>query len=191
MSLLLAACGELRPLVSGHPADPAPVKDSGNIKAEGKSQPVQFVNLICLGGEVAEVLVKEGDTVKAGDVIARIKSDLQQAAVAALRPVSPPPKPAKRSTSNSCRSKSPPAKRKFKPRARRLLALLAQRNDPARPSRCGSGADSSAGGTTGRRRRLQESDRRGQLGPTEEQARLAVVTAKKRNSKPRRLRLNQ
>ena len=83
LSLLLAACGGTPTVGAATPTIPAPVKDSGNIKAEGKLQPVQFVNLsFASGGEVAEVLVKEGNTVKAGDVIARVKSDLQQAAVA-------------------------------------------------------------------------------------------------------------
>jgi len=35
-----------------------------------------------IGGEVSEVLVKEGDAVKAGDVIARLRADSPQAAVA-------------------------------------------------------------------------------------------------------------
>src|SRR3990170_2741301 len=82
MALLLAACSGTPTIATATPAI-APVKDSAAIKAEGKLQPLLSVNLsFATGGEVAEVLVKEGDAVKAGDVLARVKSDAQQAAVA-------------------------------------------------------------------------------------------------------------
>jgi HlyD family secretion protein len=78
--LLLAACGGA-PTPTVAPTI-APVKDSSSTKAEGKLQPVQSVDLsFAISGEVAEVPVKEGDAVKAGDVIARVKSDEQQAAI--------------------------------------------------------------------------------------------------------------
>ncbi len=81
-SLLLAACGGTPTAATATPAI-APVKDSAAIKAEGKLEPVQSANLsFATGGEVSEVLVKEGDAVKAGDVIARVKSDAQQTAIA-------------------------------------------------------------------------------------------------------------
>ncbi len=79
--VLLAACGGA-PAATPTPTI-APVKDTSATKAEGKLKPAQWADLsFATGGEVAEVLVKEGDTVKAGDVIARVKSDTQQAAVA-------------------------------------------------------------------------------------------------------------
>ena len=50
--------------------------------AEGNLEPLQTTNLNFTGrGPVAEVLVKEGGTVKAGDVIARLKSDAQRNAL--------------------------------------------------------------------------------------------------------------
>ena len=78
--MLLAACG-------GSPAAPEPtlpsVVDDAAISAEGKIAPVQFANLsFGAGGEVAEVLVKEGDAAEEGDVIARLKDDTLQATVA-------------------------------------------------------------------------------------------------------------
>lgn len=82
LSVLLAACGGT-PAAGAATPTIAPVKDSGAVKAEGKLEPVQSVNLsFTAGGEVADVPVKEGDSVKAGEVIARVGSEAQQAAVA-------------------------------------------------------------------------------------------------------------
>ncbi len=82
MALLTAACGGTSTPVTVTPAI-APVKDTAAVTAEGKLEPVQSVNLSFIsGGEVTEVLVKEGNAVQAGDVIARVQSDVQQAAVA-------------------------------------------------------------------------------------------------------------
>jgi len=82
IGLVLTGCSSNTPVVAATPTVVAPVKDNSAIKAEGKLEPVQSVKLsFAAGGEVAEVLVKEGDMVKAGDVIARVKSDAQQAAV--------------------------------------------------------------------------------------------------------------
>ncbi len=82
LAVLLAACGGT-PAAGAATPTIAPVKDSGAVKAEGKLEPVQSVNLsFTAGGEVADVPVKEGDSVKAGEVIARVKAEAQQAAVA-------------------------------------------------------------------------------------------------------------
>ena len=90
LATLIAACG-------GGPAPTAPapgatqlpgavlppVIDNVAIKAEGKLEPVQSANLsFATSGEVIEVLVKEGAAVKANDLIARLRADAQQAAVA-------------------------------------------------------------------------------------------------------------
>ena len=73
---------------SGSSAAPAaqatlpPVTDDVAVSAEGRLVPVESVALsFGIGGEVAEVLVKEGDSVKAGDRIARLNDDSLQAAV--------------------------------------------------------------------------------------------------------------
>ena len=60
-----------------------PVIDNAAIKSEGKLEPAQSANLsFAASGEVTEVLVKEGAAVKANDLIARLRADAQQAAVA-------------------------------------------------------------------------------------------------------------
>jgi multidrug efflux pump subunit AcrA (membrane-fusion protein) len=80
---LIAACGGAPNTVTPAPnATLPPVIDNSSIKADGKLQPIQFANLsFATGGEVAEVLIKEGAAVKANDVIARLKSDAQQSAI--------------------------------------------------------------------------------------------------------------
>ena len=84
IAALIAGCGGAPASSTPQPAGTiAPVVDTSAIKSDGKLQPQQFSTLsFATGGEVAEVLVKEGDTVKANDVIARLRSDSQQAAVA-------------------------------------------------------------------------------------------------------------
>jgi HlyD family secretion protein len=81
VSLLLVACGGS----STAAATPAPTPASVNstLNAEGNLEPRQSAELsFGISGEVAEVLVKEGDSIKAGDLIARLKSDTQRNAVA-------------------------------------------------------------------------------------------------------------
>jgi HlyD family secretion protein len=84
LSTTLAACGGAPAAATpAAAATLAPVKDTAGTSAEGKLEPVQFANLsFATGGEVAEVLVKEGDVVKAGDVIARLSADSYQAGIA-------------------------------------------------------------------------------------------------------------
>ncbi len=80
-ALLISACGGAT-TPSAEPTLP-PVTGEVAIGAEGRLVPLQSVNLsFGAGGEVAEVLVAEGDSVKAGDVIAWLRVDSLQAAVA-------------------------------------------------------------------------------------------------------------
>jgi HlyD family secretion protein len=68
---LLAACGSTQ--VEAPAVQPAPVKTEDKIIAEAKVVPTQRAALsFPIGGAIAEVLVKEGDAVAAGQVIARL-----------------------------------------------------------------------------------------------------------------------
>lgn len=81
--LALAACSGQTPAPAATPTGLPPVKSSAATSAEGKIEPLQRANLsFATGGEVAEVLVKEGDVLKAGDVIARLNVDALQSAIA-------------------------------------------------------------------------------------------------------------
>ncbi|HSD83315.1 MAG TPA: biotin/lipoyl-binding protein, partial [Anaerolineae bacterium] len=77
-SLALTACG------GATAAAAAPTKvNSSSLSAEGKLEPLQSVELsFGINGAITEVLVKEGATVNAGDVIARLDSTAQRNAVA-------------------------------------------------------------------------------------------------------------
>lgn len=62
---------------------PEPVKAAGQVAAEGRVVPVRSATLsFAVGGVVAEVFVKEGDQIQAGQLIARLSNGRQQAAVA-------------------------------------------------------------------------------------------------------------
>ena len=74
LSLLLAACSP----ATGAAPTPAPistVKADDVVVAEGRVEPVRYTQLaLNANGLVSEVLAKEGDTVKAGEVIARLEN---------------------------------------------------------------------------------------------------------------------
>lgn len=89
-SLLLAACAPAA--ATPTPAPIATVKASDIVVAEGRVEPVRFTQLsLNANGLVSEVLAKEGDTVKPGDVIARLENSqaktLQSAQADALQSV--------------------------------------------------------------------------------------------------------
>ena len=72
LSLFLAACGAA---ATPTPAAQAPVVDNLAVVADGRLLPTQSLDLsFAAGGQVAQVLVAEGDTVAAGALIAQLKS---------------------------------------------------------------------------------------------------------------------
>ncbi|HLF25771.1 MAG TPA: efflux RND transporter periplasmic adaptor subunit [Anaerolineae bacterium] len=88
-SLLLPACATQTAAGTGQQSPPAaaptrrPLNRRGTLQANGQLVPNLSANLsFGMGGEVAEVLGAEGNPVKAGDVIARLRGDALQAAVA-------------------------------------------------------------------------------------------------------------
>lgn len=75
IALLLSACSGAAPqaAATAQPTVLPPVSADGTIVSEGRVVPSRSVNLAFVtSGQVAEVLVKEGDTVKAGDIVARL-----------------------------------------------------------------------------------------------------------------------
>ncbi len=80
---LIASCGN-----AGAGAQPVatlpPVLDTADVTAEGRLEPVRHATISpATGGLVSEVLVKEGDPVHAGDLIARIQDSQAQSLEAA------------------------------------------------------------------------------------------------------------
>jgi len=73
LSLLLAACSPSAATPTPEPI--ATVKADDIVVAEGRVEPIRYTELaLNANGLVSDVLTKEGDTVKAGDVIARLQS---------------------------------------------------------------------------------------------------------------------
>ena len=76
-ALLLAACGQMPGAggADGTPTALPPVVSAGEIVVDGRIVPNESVDLsFNTSGEIAEVLVEEGDIVQAGDVIARLSN---------------------------------------------------------------------------------------------------------------------
>jgi multidrug resistance efflux pump len=86
VGILLAACGSIAP-PSANQAEPTEIPvviADTEVVAEGRLVPHQFINLAFkAGGQVAEVLVGEGEPVEAGEVIARLTNQEQLQAAAA------------------------------------------------------------------------------------------------------------
>jgi HlyD family secretion protein len=187
--MFLAACGGA-PTATVTPTI-APVKDSAALKAEGKLQPLQSVNLsFATGGEVAEVLVKEGDAVKASDVIARVKSDAQQAAIMRAEAGVAAARAAEAKYVEQLPQQIAAAEADIQSAQAQIAASSVKLNDPA--------AIAAAEAAVYQARVSQQAaedayktvlDRK-LYGPTEEQARLAVETAK-RTTEAAELRLKQ
>jgi HlyD family secretion protein len=191
LSMLLAACGGTPTVGAATPTIPAPVRDNANIKAEGKLQPVQFVNLsFASGGEVAEVLVKEGDTVKAGDVIARVKSDLQQSAVARAEAGVAAAKASEARYIEQLPQQIAAAEAEIQAAQAAIAGTAAQRNDPAAIAGAEAALLQAQMKQQGAEDAYKKVINKGLYGPTEEQARLAVDTAR-RETEAAQLRLKQ
>ncbi|MCJ7700858.1 MAG: efflux RND transporter periplasmic adaptor subunit, partial [Anaerolineales bacterium] len=71
-SLILAACGSAAAQNVNDPTA-VPIVDDFNVVAEGRLVPKESIQLsFVTAGQVAEILVQEGQAVKAGDVLARL-----------------------------------------------------------------------------------------------------------------------
>jgi HlyD family secretion protein len=178
MTVLLAACGGNPTAVAATPTL-APVKDSAAIKAEGKLEPVQSVNLsFANGGEVVEVPVKEGDAVKAGDVIARVKSDAQQAAVARAEAGVAAAKASEAKYLEQLPQQIAAAEAEIQSAQAQIAAASAKQNDPAAIAAAESAVYQAKVSQQAAEDAYQKVLDNKLYGPTEEQARLVVESAK-------------
>lgn len=189
-SLLLAACGGSSTVAAATPTI-APVKDNSAIKAEGKLQPAQSVNLsFVTGGEVVEVLVKEGDTVQAADVIARVKSDAQQAAVARAEAGVAAAKASEAKYLEQLPQQIAAAEAEIRSAEAQIAAAKAQQSDPAAIAAAEAAVYQAKMSQQAAEDAYQTVLDKKLYGPTEEQARLAMETAK-RTTQAAELRLRQ
>ncbi len=188
--LLMAACGGT-PTTPAAPPPIAPVKDSAAIKAEGKLQPPESVDLsFATGGEVAEVLVKEGDAVKAGDVIARVKSDAQQVAVARAEAGVAAAKADEAKYLEKLPQQIAAAEADIGSAQAEIAASSAKQNDPAAIAAADADVYQARVSQQAAEDAYKKVLDRKLYGRTEEQARLVVDTAK-RSTQAAELRLQQ
>ncbi len=181
ISALLSACSGGAPAAPATPPPTiAPVKDQGGVKAEAKLQPAQSVNLsFATGGEVAEVLVKEGATVKAGDVIARLKSDAQQAAVTKAEAGVAAAKANEAKYIEQLPVQIAAAEAEIQSAQAQIAASSAKQNDPAALAAADAAVYQAKVSQQAAEDAYQKVLDNKLFGPTEEQARLAVETAKR------------
>jgi multidrug resistance efflux pump len=189
-SLLLAACGGSPTVEAATPTIP-PVKDNAAIKAEGRLQPAQSVNLsFVTGGEVAEVLVKEGEAVKAGDVLARVKSDVQQAAVARAEAGVAAAKASEAKYLEQLPQQIAAAEAEIRSAEAQITAAKARQSDPAAIAAAEAAVYQARVSQQSAEDAYQTVLDKKLYGPTEEQARLVVETAR-RTTQAAELRLKQ
>jgi len=188
--LLLAACGG-NPTAAAATPTIAPVKDNSALKAEGKLQPAQSANLsFVTGGEVAEVLVKEGAAVKAGTVLARVKSDAQQAAVARAEAGVAAAKAGEAKYLEQLPLQIAAAEAEIQSAEAQIAAAKARQYDPAAIAAAEAAVYQAKVSQQAAEDAYQKVLDNKLYGPTEEQARLMVETAK-RTTQAAELRLKQ
>jgi HlyD family secretion protein len=178
LSMALAACGG-SPTVAAATPTIAPIKDNSALKAEGKLQPAQSANLsFVTGGEVAEVLVKEGNAVKAGDVIARVKSDAQQAAVARAEAGVAAAKASEAKYLEQLPLQIAAAEAETRSAEAQIAAARARQSDPAAIAAAEAAVYQAKVSQQAAEDAYKTVLDKKLYGPTEEQARLVVETAK-------------
>ena len=73
IALLVSACGSSATPTQEPASTKAPATDSSVIIAEGRVEPIQYAKVaFTTGGEISDVLVKEGDSVKKGQELIRL-----------------------------------------------------------------------------------------------------------------------
>ncbi len=189
---LITACGGAPANSTPTPnATVLPVQNNLSIKADGKLQPMQFANLsFATSGEVLEVLVKEGDTVKANDIIARLRSDSQQAAVARAEAGVAVARASLAKYQEQLPQLIAAAEADVRSAQAQVASALAKNNDQAA---LGSAQAALALATANQQQAQKTYDdilQANKLGPTEEQARLMLESAK-RSTEAAQLRLDQ
>ena len=178
LCVLLTACSGNPTAVAATPTL-APVKDSAAIKAEGKLEPVQSVNLsFASGGEVIDVPVKEGDTVKAGDVIARVKSDAQQAAVTRAEAGVAAAKANESKYLEQLSQQIAAAEAQIRSAQAQIAVAAAKRNDPAALAAAEAAVYQAKVSQQAAEDAYKKVLDNKLFGPTEERARLVVESAK-------------
>jgi multidrug resistance efflux pump len=193
LAILIAACGSGPVTVTPTPVSTVlpPVKASSASGTEGTLEPWQSANLsFAMGGEVAEVLVKEGDTVKANDVIARLRADALQAAVARAEAGVAVARASLAKYQAQLPQHIAAAQAGVGSAQAQIAAASAERSDPAAIAAAQAALAQAVVIQNQAQDAYDHIIETGQLGPTEESARLVLENAK-RETQAARLRLDQ
>ena len=190
LTLVLAACSS-QPTVTPVPTGLPPVKDSAAISSEGRVEPLQLANLsFATGGEVAEVLVKEGDVLQAGDVIARLNTDALQSAVARAEAGVAAAIASEAKYKEGLPQQLAAAESDVQAAQAQIAAAQAKRNNSAEIASAEAALKQAQLDQKAAEDAYKNILDKNQLGPTEEAARLAVESAK-RATEAAQIRLNQ
>ncbi len=192
ITTLIASCGGTSPTpVPTSIATLKPVVGSVSIKADGKLQPIQSANLsFATSGEVLEVLVKEGDAVKANAVIARLRSDSQQAAVARAEAGVAVAEAALAKYQEQLPQLIASAEAAVRSAQAQVASASAKNNDRAALASAEAALALATANQRQAQRAYDDIIKSNQLGATEEQARLILEIAK-RSTEAAQLRLDQ
>lgn len=192
-SLVLAACGG-QSAAAATPVAPTAEQAAVNtrsIGAEGTLEPVQSVELsFGIGGEVAEVLVKGGEAVKAGDVIARLDSAAQRNAVAQAEAALAVAQANLAKYQNDLPQQIAAAEAEIKAATAQIAASAAQRDRSVELTQAEAALAQAVYAQQQAQTAYDRILEREQLGTTEETARLALNTAKM-NTEAAQQRVNQ
>jgi len=190
VALILAACGSQTtptPVATSLP----PVKDNSTLSAEGKVEPLQLANLsFAIGGEVTEVLIKEGDVLKAGDVIARLNTASLQTAIARAEAGVAAAKASEAKYKEGLPQQIASAESDVQAAQAQIVAANAKRNNSADIASAEAALKQAQLDQKAAEDAYKKVLDKGQLGPTEEAARLVVESAK-RATEAAQIRLNQ
>jgi HlyD family secretion protein len=192
LTTLLAACSGTSPTLAPTPsATVKPAVDNITIKADGKLQPLQFANLsFPNSGEVLEVLVKEGDAVKANDVIARLRSDAQQTAVVRAEAGIAVAKAALAKYQEQLPQLIASAEADVRSAQAQVASASAKNNDQAALASAAAALALATANQQQAQKTYDDIIKSNKLGPTEEQARLMLENTK-RATEAAQLRLDQ
>jgi multidrug resistance efflux pump len=181
IAALIAACGGAPNTVTPAPnATLPPIIDNSSIKADGKLQPIQFANLsFATSGEVAEVLIKEGDAVKANAVIARLKSDVQQSTIKRAEAGVAVAKANLAQYQEHLPQLIAAAEADVRSAQAQVSAAIAQKNDQTTIAAADAALAKAIANQQQAQRAYDDIIKSNQLGPTEEQARLILESAKR------------
>ncbi len=188
--LIVSACGG-QPAPTPVPTSLPPVKDNSAISSEGKIEPLEVSNLsFAMGGEVTEVPVKEGDVLKAGDVIARLDRASLDAAIARAEAGVAEAKASEAKYKEGLPQQIAAAEAEVQAAQAQIVGANAKRNNSAEVAAADADLKQAQLDQKAAEDAYQKVLDRKQYGPTEEAARLVVENAK-RATEAAQIRLNQ